>query len=72
MPDSLSKQLPPVVLFILGIVSISAGLIFAYIGKAWVRFHGWVYRAKEPKWFWWEVALYILAGLGLFAVFLSL
>ena len=72
MPDSHSNQVPPDVFFILGVVSISAALVFTYMGKTWVRFHGWVYRAKEPKWFWWEVALYFLVGFFFLGVFLLL
>jgi hypothetical protein len=34
-------------------------------GKVWVRFHGWVYRADEPKTFWWNVAMFYIIGLFL-------
>jgi hypothetical protein len=40
---------PQVIFLILGVISISASLVFTYTGKAWVRFYGRVYRAKEPK-----------------------
>ncbi len=33
-------------------------LIGACTGKVWAKFQGWVYRAKEPKWFWCLVAAY--------------
>jgi hypothetical protein len=56
---------------LLGIASICAAVVFTYKGKVWVRFTGWVYRAKEPKWFWWEVALDYLIGLYLVGQFLS-
>ena len=46
----------------LGVISTSAAAVFTYTGKVWVRLNGWVYRAKEPGWFWWEVALYYLVG----------
>lgn len=71
MPDSRS-QLPPYVLSIIGFILIFAAAVFAYMGKVWVRFRGWVYRDKEPKWFWWEVALYFLCGIGLIGYFLYL
>jgi hypothetical protein len=57
---------------ILGFVSIFAGAFFAYTGKASLRFHGWVYRDKEPGWFWWQVALYFLCGIGLIGYFFYL
>jgi hypothetical protein len=41
-------------------------------GKAWLRFGGWVYRAKEPKWFWFQVALHFLLGLGFIGGYLYL
>lgn len=69
MPD-LRSQLPPYVLLILGFLLIFAAAFFAYTGKASLRFHDWVYRAKEPKWFWWQVALYFLGGVGLIGYFL--
>jgi hypothetical protein len=53
---------PPYIFLILGVASISAATVFACVGKVWVRHNGWVYRAKEPGWFWWEVALYYLGG----------
>jgi hypothetical protein len=62
MPNLASVLRTPYDFLILGIASISAAVVFTFTGKAWVRFNGWVYRAKEPRWFWWEVALYYLAG----------
>jgi hypothetical protein len=53
---------PPHIFLILGILSICAATVFTCTGKVWVRFNGWLYRTKEPGWFWWEVALYYLVG----------
>jgi hypothetical protein len=64
------SQLPPYSLSILGVMSISAAAVFTSTGKVWVRFNGWVYRAKEPRAFWGEVAAYYLAGVGLIAYYL--
>ena len=61
---------PPYFFLMLGIISICAAVVWTRTGKAWVRFHGWVYRAKEPGWFWWEVALYYLAGVFFVGCFL--
>ncbi len=61
---------PPYVFLLLGDISISAAALFTVYGKVWVRFHGWVYRAKEPRWFWWEVVLYFLVGVWFVGYFL--
>ncbi len=62
MPDLNSLLRPPYVFLLLGIISISAATVFTCTGKVWVRFNGWVYRAKKPGTFWLEVALYYLGG----------
>jgi hypothetical protein len=62
---------PPLVFLMLGVISISASVVWTLTGRVWVRFHGWVYRAKEPGSFWWEVILYFLCGVGLIVYFLS-
>jgi hypothetical protein len=62
---------PPYIFLILGIVSILAALVFACLGKVWVRFNGWVYRAKEPREFWGEVVAYFFVGVCFIGYFLS-
>jgi hypothetical protein len=54
----------------LGVSAISAAAVFTCTGKAWVRFNGWVYRAKEPGWFWWQIALYLVVGVWFVGDFL--
>jgi len=71
MPDWHFLLTPPYIFLILGVMSFSAAVVWTRTGKAWVRFHGWVYRAREPKWFWWEVALNYLAGVFSIGIFLS-
>ena len=66
--DSLLE--PPYIFLILGVISTSAAVVFTGMGKVWVRLNGWVYRAKEPKWFWWQVALYYLGGVWFIGYFL--
>jgi hypothetical protein len=61
---------PPYVFLILGGLSISAAAVFTSTGKVWVRFNGWVYRAKEPRSFWGEVAAYFLVGVCFVGYFL--
>jgi hypothetical protein len=70
MPGLNSLLRAPRIFLILGIASISAAVVFTRKGKAWVRFHGWVYRAKEPRWFWWEIALDYLVGVGFVFLYL--
>ena len=48
MSDRFWLLRPPYIFFILGVISISAAVVFTCMGKVWVRFNGWVYRAKEP------------------------
>ena len=71
MSDLNSLLRPPNIFLILGVVSISAAAVFTCMGKVSVRFNGWVYRAKEPGWFWWEVALDCLIGVCFIGYFLS-
>jgi hypothetical protein len=70
MSDPLWLLRPPQVFLILGIASIFAAVVFTRLGKVWVRFGGWVYRAKQPGWFWWDVALYYFIGVCFIGFFL--
>jgi hypothetical protein len=62
MPDLTSPIRSPSLFLILAVISFSAAVVWTCTGKAWIRFHGWVYRAQEPKRFWWEVAMDCLIG----------
>lgn len=62
MPDLDFVLTPPNVFLTVGIIFISGAAVFAYTGKVWVRFSGWVYREKQPRVFWGEVAAYFLGG----------
>jgi hypothetical protein len=70
MPDWKSLPEPPYVFLIVGGIFLSAAVVWTYMGKAWVRFNGWVYRAKEPKWFWWQVVVRFFFGIVFIARFL--
>jgi hypothetical protein len=71
MPDWYFRQIvSPYIFLILGVASISAAAVWTSTGKVWVRFHGWVYRAKEPNRFGWEVAIYYLGGVCFVGYFL--
>jgi hypothetical protein len=70
MPNVGALIRPPYIFLILGLISISAAVVFTCTGRVWVRLNGWVYRAKEPKWFWWEVVLDFLIGVCFVGYFL--
>jgi hypothetical protein len=60
----------PYIFLILAGIFLSVGILWTYTGRAWVRFNGWVYRAEEPKWFWWQVVVCFLAAIGCIVRFL--
>jgi hypothetical protein len=64
------SQLPPHILAVVGLLSLLAASVFTFTGKVWVRFNGWVYRAKEPRTYWEEVAAYGVVGVALVASYL--
>jgi hypothetical protein len=70
MPDLGLLLAPPNVFLTVGVIFISGAAVFAYTGKVWVRFSGWVYREKQPRVFWGEVAAYFLGGVFLVGYFL--
>jgi hypothetical protein len=60
----------PYIFLILAGIFFSVGVLWTYTGRAWVRFNGWVYRAEEPKWFWWQVIACFLGAIGCIVRFL--
>jgi hypothetical protein len=70
MRDSFWLLRPPYTLFVAGMFILFLAVLYTYTGKAWIRFHGWVYRAKEPKRYWLEVAAYYVGGVFLIGIFL--
>ena len=71
MSDLSSLLGPPTAFLLVGVTFISAAALFAYMGKVWVRFRGWVYRDKEPRRYWTEVAGCFLLGVFFVGYFLS-
>jgi hypothetical protein len=61
---------PPYGLLAFGVFSLLMALAGTCTGEAWARFGQRVYRAKEPKEFWWLIAMEYLAGVGLIGYFL--
>jgi hypothetical protein len=72
MSDTHSLLEPPHIFLIVGVAFMSAAALFAYMGKVWVRLRGWVYRDKEPRRFWVEVAGCFLLGLFFVGYFFRL
>jgi hypothetical protein len=50
-----------------GIGLIVFGVVYICMGRAYARFHGWIYRADDPKGFWCEVGLFFVLGAGFIA-----
>lgn len=57
------------IFLILGVASISATVVYIYMGKVWLCFPGWVYRAERPIRFWCYAATYYLIGFLLIAFY---
>jgi hypothetical protein len=51
-------------MLLFGIGLIGFGVVYLCLGKAYARFHGWVYRANDPKGYWFEIVLYFALGTG--------
>jgi hypothetical protein len=62
MPDLPSLLRPPYLWLIVGVISFSGAVVSTCTGKSWGRFGGVIYRAEEPKQFWWLVGIYYLGG----------
>jgi hypothetical protein len=59
----LSSPLPPSTFLILAMASFCGALVSTCIGKTSARVGRTIYRAKEPRTFWWVVAIYYLGAL---------
>jgi hypothetical protein len=69
MADLFGLQSPPYGLLVGGVALIALGALYTCTGKAYARFHGYIYRADDPKGFWLEVASSYLLGLALIGLF---
>ena len=52
----------PLIFLAFGMFLILLSLIQTYLGKAWLRGGGWIYRAKQPIRYWLTVAMCFLCG----------
>ena len=71
MPPAWNSPNSPIGALLAGIFMCCLALGGAYTGKVWSRVE-WVYRAKEPKLFWFVVAVYLFGGAGFIASFFFL
>jgi hypothetical protein len=55
---------------LIGIVLLVMTTVFTLSGETLERYHGIVYRTKEPKRFCWDVVPYFLAGLSFIGFYL--
>ena len=69
-PDSHSLLRGPYFYLILGIISLSVGIVSTCTGVVWARFGRVIYRAKQPKEFWEDVVACYLIGLCFVGYFL--
>ena len=69
MSDPFWLLKPPYTLITSGMFILFLAVVYTFIGKAWTRTR-WVYRAGEPKWYWFEVAMCYLVGVGLIGLYL--
>ena len=67
MPDWYSHC----IYLILGLILFSGAVVSTCTGKARTRFSGGVYRAIEPRQFWWVVAMYYVGAVLFIGIFLS-
>lgn len=71
MPDWWDAPISsPYIFLILAGISFTAAVVWTCTGKAWIRFHGWVYRSENSKRYWLETAAYYLVAVFFFVIFL--
>ena len=54
----------------IGIILLVTTAVFTLSGETLERYRGIVYRAKEPKRFWWDIVFYFLASLFFIGLYL--
>ena len=70
MPDLHSLLRPQYIFLILGVISLCVGMVSTCTGVAWARYGRVIYRAKEPRQFWEDVATCYLIGVCFIGYFL--
>ena len=69
-PDLHKFLSPPYIFLILGVISFFVGAVSTCTGVSWASYGRVVYRAKERKEFWRDVAMCYLAGALFIGIFL--
>jgi len=54
---------------LIGIVLLLLAVVFTLTGETVEGYRGMVYRAEEPKRFWWDVAPFYLGGIFFIALY---
>jgi len=70
MPDVHSLLKPPYIFLIFGGISLCIGVVSTCTGVSWARYGRVLYRAKEPRKFWEDVAACYLIGICFIGYFL--
>jgi hypothetical protein len=70
MLDLFSLLRPPHIFLILGVISLCVGVISTCTGVSWARYGHVIYRTKEPRQFWEDVATCYLIGVCFIGYFL--
>ncbi len=70
MADSHLLPRGPYFYLILGIISLTVGIVSTCTGVTWARFGRVIYRAKQPKEFWEDVVACYLIGFCFIGYFL--
>ncbi len=66
-----SRQIEsPYYFLVFGAIFFVAAVVSTCTGKTYGRYGGWAYRAKEPREFWWAVAMYYLGAVCFVGYFL--
>jgi hypothetical protein len=51
-------------LALFGVALIVFGVVYACMGESYERFHGWIYRSKQPWDFWESIVGYWFVGIS--------
>jgi hypothetical protein len=70
MPDLHALLRPPYTDLLIGLIFFSAAVAETCMGKAWARFYGWTYRAKDPAGFWAIIVTSFIAAMFFIGRFL--
>ena len=70
LPVSPAFLRPPYIFLVLGVISLCVGVVSSFTGVTWARYGRVIYRAKEPRQFWEDVAACYVLGVCFIGYFL--